>query len=66
MQNRPTGSVHISLYNSVLFWQQLNVFQKSEIIIRAVKKGAKPEFEVKNCIIMTAAELSVMCFWRMI
>ena len=32
--------------------------KKSEIIIRRVKKGAEPEFEVKNCIITSAAELS--------
>ena len=32
--------------------------KKYEIIIRGVKKGAEPEFEVKNCIIMPAAELS--------
>ena len=32
--------------------------KKSKIIIRGVKKGAEPEFEVKNCIIMPAAELS--------
>ena len=31
--------------------------KKSESIIRVVKKGAKPKFEVKNCIIMIAAEL---------
>ena len=31
--------------------------KKSEIIIRGVKKGAKPEFEGKNFIIMPAAEL---------
>ena len=32
--------------------------KNSEIIIRGVKKGAEPEFEVENCIITPASELS--------
>ena len=32
--------------------------KKSGIFVRVLEKGAKPEFEVKNCKITPAAELS--------
>ena len=67
------GSVHISLYNSVLFWPKLNVFQKIWNYHQGGEKGCRTWIwgqklhNYARCrVIAPSAAYHKICFWRMI